>query len=123
MSMRDHRQSMKKPAVPKHKDSEDVVISAEKYAQMLEEIQNLKDRVMELGEIDAARKTGKISERLRTSVKYKVTRFVFRVQANQSIENVVAAIDRATADICEFIAQPTKAEDKSVNKVVLRFED
>ena len=122
MSVREHRQGTKRVVVPKTKD-EQITISTDQYASMLEEIQNLKDRVAELEEIDAARKTGQISDRLRTSVKYKVTRFVFRVQANQSIESVVATIDRATNDICEFIANPQKAENKSMNKVVLRFDD
>lgn len=122
MTIRDHRTGTKKTVVPKTKD-EQITIPTDQYASMLEEIQNLKDRVTELEEIDAARKTGKVTDRLRTSIKYKVTRFVFRVQANQTIESVVAAIDRATDDICEFIANPQKAENKSMNRVVLRFEE
>ena len=122
MSVREHRQGTKKIIVAKTKE-EQITISTDQYASMLEEIQNLKDRVAELEEIDAARKTGMISDRLRTSIKYKVTRFVFHVQANQPIENVVSSIDRATNDICEFIANPQKAENKSMNKTVLRFDE
>lgn len=123
MSARDHRQTMKKTIIPIPKATELISVPADEYAKLLGQIQDLKDRVIELEEIDAARKTGKITDRLRTSIKYKVTRFVFRVQANQSIENVVAAIDRATDDICEFIAQPEKAENKSMNSVVIHFDD
>lgn len=122
MSVREHRQGTKKITVAKTKE-EQITISTDQYASMLEEIQNLKDLVAELEEVDAARKTGMISDRLKTSIKYKVTRFVFHVQANQPIENVVASIDRATNDICEFIANPQKAENKSVNKTVLRFDE
>ena len=122
MSVRDHRKGNMRTIVAKTKD-ESVTVPTDKYAAMLEEIQNLRDRVTELEEIDAARKTGRISDRLRTSIKYKVTRFVFRVQANQTIESVVAAIDRATNDVCEFIANPQKAENKGMNRVVLRFDE
>lgn len=123
MSARDHRVSMKKLDTPKSKKLDEVTIPADEYAAMLKQIEELKDRVIELEEIDMARKSGVITDRLRTSVKYKVTRFVFRVQANQTIENVVASIDRATQDICEFIARPEKAENKAMNRVVLRLKD
>ncbi len=122
MTIRDHRTGTKKTIVPKTKD-ETVTVPTDQYAAMLEDIQNLRDRVTELEEIDAARKTGKISDRLRTSIKYKVTRFVFRVQAHQTIESVVATIDRATNDICEFIANPQKAENKGMNRIVFRFDE
>ena len=123
MSARDHRVSMKKLDTPKSKKLDEVTIPADEYANMLKQIEELKDRVIELEEIDMARKSGVITDRLRTSVKYKVARFVFRVQANQTIENVVASIDRATQDICEFIARPEKAENKAMNRVVLRLQD
>ena len=122
MSVREHRLSAKKVIVPKPKE-EDVTIPAEKYAEMINEIQELKQRVQDLEEIENARRTGVISDRLRTSIKYKVTRFVFLVQANQTFESIAASIDRAANDICEFIANPQKAENKSMNKVVLRFDD
>ena len=92
MSARDHRQTMKKTIIPIPKAPDLISVPADEYAKLLNQVQDLKDRVIELEEIDAARKTGKITDRLRTSIKYKVTRFVFRVQANQTIENVVAAI-------------------------------
>ena len=90
---------------------------------MKQEIQTLQNKVHDFEEIEAARTNGIISNRLKASIKYKVTRFVFRVQANQSIENVAVAIDKATNDICRFIAQPEKAEEKNLNDIVLKSSD
>lgn len=119
MANRNHNQSMKKAPPPRYIDQDEIIISADKYAELIGKIEELKQTVADYRALEDARKRGIITESLRHSVKYKVTNFVLRVQANNSPEEVLERIDRATADICRFIAGAKDPESKKMISMIL----
>ena len=100
-----------------------VQLSPDEYANLLNENTNLKAQVEDLKELIDFKKTGIPSDKLLRSIRYKVSRFVFRVQANNPADEVVKMIDRATNDIVRFISNLKMADNKNTMNDGIFFVD